>query len=887
MKLHSFLAAFTALATAATAFSATAPAAAPHASLVYPGPDGRLVYQPYNAQGDTIIDFSHCGFGGGGGVPLPYAFEKVRLQPAESGDDTARIQAALDEVARLPLGPDGLRGAVLLTRGTYRVAGTLKITASGVVLRGEGQSEKDTVLIATGKAKRVLIEIAGAAAPTRDSKRSVEVADAYVPVGARSFTVTDASRLRVGETVFVDRIGNAAWLTELGMDRIPPDRDGTKSTQWSPFNLAFDRVITALEGNRVTVDAPLANSIDARWGGGRVVPYADPARITRSGVENLRAVSEFNPAVTADYRGKFKYASDEDHATHLVSFNHAKDCWARDLTAVHFYNGVSMIHTGAKWITVQDSRSLKPVSILTGGRRYAFHIAGQLSLVLRCFSEDSRHAFVVSSRVPGPNAFVFGVSVNEFGHSEPHHRWSTGGLYDNVESNIAFQDRSSMGSGHGWAGANYVAWNTKGSLTVQQPPTAQNFSFGHVGERATGAFERPQGFWESHGTPVAPRSLYFAQLRDRLGAPRPLSAVIDSALAQAARQYEFMLREIEGQTGLPRSIEHGARKMSERDWTIGFFPGALWYLYEATGDAKWREAAQRYTARTESFQHNRGTHDVGFVLYCSYGNGLRLARDESYRQVLLNGAESLASRFSPKVGAIKSWDRPGRWDFPVIIDNMMNLELLLWAAQQDPKYRDIAVRHADTTMREIMRPDGSQFHVAEFDSTTGAVKKKFTHQGWADDSTWSRGQAWAIYGYTMLYRFTREPRYLAQARKSADFVLSHPRLPADKVPYWDFDAPHIPATARDSSAAALISSALYELADYSGSEGARYAAAAEHILRSLCSADYLSPVGANQGFLLGRATGAFRSNLEVDVPLIYGDYYFLEALLRAQARLKR
>jgi hypothetical protein len=186
-----------------------------------------------------------------------------------------------------------------------------------------------------------------------------------------------------------------------------------------------------------------------------------------------------------------------------------------------------------------------------------------------------------------------------------------------------------------------------------------------------------------------------------------------------------------------------------------------------------------------------------------------------------------------------------------------------------------------------MRPDGSQFHVVEFDSTTGAVKKKFTHQGWADDSTWSRGQAWAIYGYTLMYRFTREPRYLAQARKSADFVLNHPRLPADLVPYWDFDAPHIPATARDSSAAALISSALFELADYSGPDGARYVTAAETMLRSLCSPDYLSPVGANQGFLIGRATGAYRSNLEVDVPLIYGDYYFLEALLRARARLAR
>jgi hypothetical protein len=868
-----------------TVLTLTAALATDLAPLVQSGPDGRLRYTPYNASGDIILDFSHCGYGGGG-VPLPFAVEQIRLQPLESGDDTVRIQAALDAVGQLPLRPDGLRGAVILQQGIYRVAGTLRIATSGVVLRGEGQHDKGTILRATGTKQRVLVEIAGSGPAQRASIRAVSISEDYVPVGARSFRVADASGLRVGDTVFVDRVGNAAWLVELGMDRIPPDRDGTASTQWTPFVLSFDRIITSIDGDRITVDAPLACSIDKKWGGGQVVPYDDPARITNAGVENLRAISDYDPAVVEDYRGQGKYASDEAHAFHAVSFNHVKNAWAKDLTAVNFYHGVAMILSGAKWITVQDSRSLAPVSRITGGRRYPFHIAGQLSLVLRCYSEEARHAFVVSSRVPGPNAFVFGVSRNEYGHSEPHHRWSTGGLYDNIESDIAFQDRSSMGSGHGWAGANYVAWNTRGSLTVQKPPTAQNFSFGHVGKRNAGAFPREQGHWEHEGTAMTPQSLYFAQLRDRLGPPRPLGQAIDATLQQVAKQYEYMLREIDGQPGLPRSVENSARKMSDRDWTIGFFPGALWYLFEATGDPVWRIEAQRYTARTGSFQHNRGTHDVGFVLNSSYGNGLRLTADETYRAVLLNGAASLASRFDPKIGAIKSWDRPGRWDFPVIVDNMMNLELLLWAAQSDPRYREIAIRHADTTMREIIRPDGSQFHVVEFDSATGRVKQKFTHQGAADDSTWSRGQAWAVYGYTMMYRFTREPRYLQQARASADYVLRHPRLPADRVPYWDFDAPEMPATARDSSAAAVLSSALYELADYTGTDGARYAAYAEEMLRSLMSPAFLAPVETHYGFLLGRATGSYRSNLEVDVPLIYGDYYFLEALLRARARLK-
>ncbi|HLP24344.1 MAG TPA: hypothetical protein VK477_01610, partial [Acidobacteriota bacterium] len=257
------------------------PAAAGGAALaiVRLGPDGKLVYAPYNAEGDTLLDFSHCGYGGGG-VRLPRATERVRLEATASGDDTARIQAALDEVAGLPLGPDGLRGAVVLARGAFRVSGTLRIAASGVVLRGEGQGESDTVVVATGKQPRDLISIAGAA-PQRENRRSTRIVDRYVPVGARAFRVADASHLHVGQTVFVDRLGNAAWITALGMDRIPPRPEGRASVQWSPFVLAFDRVITAIDGSTITVDAPLACAIDERWGGGNVVPYADPGRISQ------------------------------------------------------------------------------------------------------------------------------------------------------------------------------------------------------------------------------------------------------------------------------------------------------------------------------------------------------------------------------------------------------------------------------------------------------------------------------------------------------------------------------------------------------------------------------------------------------------------------------
>jgi len=538
MKLFRTFLLLATVAASVAGFAATE--SGPVASLVHPGSDGRLVYAPYTPEGDTILDFSNCGFSGGG-VALPNAVERIRLESAPSGDDTARIQAALDEVAHLAPGPDGMRGAVVLRRGIYRVEGTLRINASGVVLRGEGQGSSDTVVVANGKKQRPLIAINGTA-PKRDAVRSTKIIDRYVPVGAKSFRVADPSGLRVGGTVFVDRLSNAAWISELGMDRIPPRPEGTPSTQWTPFSLPFDRVITAIDGNRVTVDAPIACAIDERWGGGQVVPYSDPGRVTLCGVENLRAVSAFDPSVKLNFRHQFTYAADEAHALYAVAFDHAKDCWARDVTAEHFYHGVAMIESGTKWVTVQDSTSLAPVSIIDGGRRYPFHIAGQLNLVLRCYSEEARHAFVFSARVPGPNAFVYCISRHEYATSEPHHRWSTGGLYDNVAANIAFQDRSSMGTGHGWAGANYVAWNTRGSLVVQKPPTAQNFSFGHVGPREPGAYPRPQGHWESPGQPVTPRSLYFAQLRDRLAQSSPAKTA-DEMSERSASEYDSRLRE--------------------------------------------------------------------------------------------------------------------------------------------------------------------------------------------------------------------------------------------------------------------------------------------------------------------------------------------------------
>ncbi len=484
--------------------------------LVAIGGDGALRYAPYTGQGDVLPDFSHCGFGGGG-MALPDAPVRETLSPATDAgsDDTPRIQAALERVAKLPPGPDGMRGAVLLRRGIYRCAGVLRITASGVVLRGEGAGETETVISATARKQQPLIQIDGAP-PREDAKTAREIADVYVPVGARSFSVVDAAGLAVGQTVFVIRRGNAAWITEIGMDKIVPRASDPASTkQWAPFDLRFDRVITAVEGNRITVDAPIACAIERRWGGGALVRYRDDGRIERCGVESLRAVAVFDAKKTERVNGVATMV-DEDHATHLVAFGAVKNAWARNLTSVHFYHGPAAIGRAAKWITVEDCRSLAPVSKITGGRRYPYAIDGQLALVQRCYSDHARHAFVFGSRVAGPNVFRECRSENDHASSEPHHRWSVGGLYDNVEAQLAIQDRQAMGSGHGWAGANYVVWNSRGSLICQKPPTAQNFAIGFVGQRGNGVYPRAAGWWESEGAPVEPRSLYDAQLKVRL-----------------------------------------------------------------------------------------------------------------------------------------------------------------------------------------------------------------------------------------------------------------------------------------------------------------------------------------------------------------------------------
>src|SRR5262245_8008332 len=485
--------------------------------VVSMGSNGKLGYTP-DYKGNRPLDFSNAGYGGGG-VALPNVQARVVLEPAD-GDNSARIQAAIDRVSAMPQNAEGIRGAVLLKRGRYEVGTTLVIRASGVVLRGEGQGEDGTVLFATGTAKRNVMEIRGSGGRTLLPRRKA-ITDLYAPSGTRQLHVSDANVFSVGDSVVVRRVGNDRWIHAIQMDQIV--RVTPNIVQFEPFNLDFDRAITDIDGNLITLDAPIPNAIEQRWGGGEIIRYDDPDRIEQVGVEQLRVDVQFNPAVTAVNNG-VTYFADEDHARIFAAINNVKNAWVREVATLHLEHALVNVSSQAKWVTIQDSAAIDMVSLITGERRYNFKLAGQLTLVQRNHAVTARHAYVVDSRVPGVNVFLDSDSINEFATSEPHHRWSVGGLYDNITAGIAIQDRAWFGTGHGWAGANYVTWNSNGIITVQQPPTAQNYSFGHVGSKvpgfvpnATDPRPRPDGWIESLGQHLEPRSLYLQQLTDRLG----------------------------------------------------------------------------------------------------------------------------------------------------------------------------------------------------------------------------------------------------------------------------------------------------------------------------------------------------------------------------------
>ncbi|MEH7113066.1 discoidin domain-containing protein [Neobacillus niacini] len=485
--------------------------------MVFLNEEGKLEYSS-DFRGNQIMDYSNSGYMGGG-VNIPNVDAKVFVEPGE-GDDTQRIQTAIDTVANLPFLPNGFRGAVVLSKGTYEIEGTLKISKSGIVLRGSGEGEDGTILYATGKTVRNILEVGDVTtSPTLLPETKTAVTDLYVPVGSHSFHVEKASSFKVGDTVMIRRYGNSSWIHEINMDRIP-DRGTT--VQWEPFTLDFDRVITDIKGNTITIDAPIPNAIETVWGGGEIYKYDDSERLNHVGVENLRVDVEFDRSVTAVHEGEV-YFSDEEKASTFLTFEYTKNAWMRNVTGLHLTKSLVNVGRYSKWVTIQDSKNLDMVSIITGSRRYPFNYVGQLTLTQRVYSETARHGFIFDRQMAGPHVILDSQDVKTYARSEPHQRWAAGGLFDNVTGNANVMDRSYYGTGHGWAGANFVFWNHTGELAVQSPPTAQNYAIGLIGKRLPGDFKtegdiiREDGYWEAVGSHVSPRSLFLKQLEDRLG----------------------------------------------------------------------------------------------------------------------------------------------------------------------------------------------------------------------------------------------------------------------------------------------------------------------------------------------------------------------------------
>ncbi|MFS4417606.1 glycoside hydrolase family 88 protein [Maribacter sp. 2307ULW6-5] len=349
-------------------------------------------------------------------------------------------------------------------------------------------------------------------------------------------------------------------------------------------------------------------------------------------------------------------------------------------------------------------------------------------------------------------------------------------------------------------------------------------------------------------------------------------------------RYQKLLEYPLDSVGFPRSYTPETNKINKvpsKDWTSGFFPGNLWHLYQLTGMDAYKERAAEWTPFLEKEKFNDRTHDMGFKVFCSFGEGLKVQENEAYKKVIVESAQTLATRFNENVGSLRSWDfNRDIWEFPVIIDNMMNLELLFEATRisGDSTYHNMAVVHANTTLANHYREDGSTYHVVVYDTITGAVKDKVTHQGINDDSSWARGQAWGIYGYTMTYRYTRDPAYLERAKASAAFFLEHPNLREDGIPYWDFDDPKIPDAVRDVSAATIVASAFFELSTYD--DDPKYLAYANKVLDNLMTPEYVLEAHVDAPFILDHSTGNWPKNDEMDEPIVYADYYFLEALLR-------
>ena len=503
---------------------------------------GSLSYAPFAVQGQSnevhvVPDFSYAGYQGGG-VAIPTA-PVVRTLSPSGGDDTPAIQAAIDYVESLPRDANGFRGAVLLQAGRYNI-NRLFIEESGVVLRGKGQGLDGTILFAQLPEKHDAITLQGRGGGfDRQGSSRRRIISPYVPIGSYSFEIADPAIYQVGDTITVRRTPNQFWIDDLGMDEATLCANDTGCNGWTPgsYSIYHERVITAVAGNTITINIPIVDVMEDKYGGGEIMKASVPGRIEQCGVEKLRIESYYDP----------NNPQDEDHAWIAVRLKRVMNSWVKNVTGQHLGYGTVSISNESNFNTIQECASIDHISQIRGGRRYSFNISDGLgNLIQRCYTREGRHDLAMGSRVTGPNVFLDNYSTNTHSDIGPHHRWTTGTLFDNVYGGqIQVQNRGSSGSGHGWAGNTTMFWNVvsyKRNIKVESPRGGMNWGIGNAGLQQTGT-----GYWESWNTPVLPRSLYLQQLEDRLGSqaveditiPEQRSGDIYDLLAAWAGEGEF------------------------------------------------------------------------------------------------------------------------------------------------------------------------------------------------------------------------------------------------------------------------------------------------------------------------------------------------------------
>ena len=532
---------------------------------------GNIMYHPYKDKGDIIPDFSYSGYKGGG---VKITFPKVvKILIPLPGDNTKSIQAALDSIGQLKADENGMRGALLLMPGEYKLSESLTIRYSGVSLMGKAADARKTILVATSPKQYTLIKIGETERMKIDNNSKRKVVADYVPSGTKKISIDDASCFKVGDAIVVERPSTASWISFIGMDRIEENwrpvnelkpaqlsvyqRNGkisadrkkySTTVQWEPGskNLLFERKITAINKNTITIDIPLTNALQKEFGGGLVYKYSYIKRLSNVGVGNLSATSLFNADVVAKDKDGDTYLADEEHGWTCLEFVNAENSWVDNVESKVFSFGF-VCGSKSRFVTIQNCSFLDPVSLIAGGRRYAYSISGQQCLVYKCYARNGRHDFVMGAVVAGPNVFLDSKAELCHANSEPHQRWATGTLFDNCsvsgpDAGFSLSNRGAFGSGHGWSGAQMVLWNCFTPLAVvMKPPTAQNFSFGTVSLtdkwstdvsiqqrvdklnkvsnnnfKYNGLPTVGDGFIFSTGAPVIPKSLYFQQLKDRL-----------------------------------------------------------------------------------------------------------------------------------------------------------------------------------------------------------------------------------------------------------------------------------------------------------------------------------------------------------------------------------